>query len=582
MTVQLRPYQQDVFDDVKIAWSGGRPIVVVVLPTGGGKTRIIAALVGDNGGASCLIAHRAEIVGQLSCALAENGVPHRLIASKEDIRNISALHVKLFGRSFVDPNNRVAVASVDTLIRRKDLAAWGASVTLWVVDEGHHLVRENKWHRATQIFTNPDCRGVLPTASPHRPDGLGLGDPTVGGDGLALDLIEGPTLQWLIDEGYLCDYRILGADSHVAEFLGEVGKSGDWSAAQRKQASEQSTIVGDAVGVWLNVNAGLVEGIPAMPGGRSSILFASDISDANKFLTEFRRKEVRAELVTGDTDATIRRQIFQRLEDRLVDVVIAVDVVSEGTDIPALEIGSLCRPTASEIIYLQQLGRVLRPLPTPQFKSARTREERLAAIAASRKPFAILIDHVGNFLRHGPPQKPRQWSLISTNRKSGPSDTIASRYCLSPACSKPFERFRDCCPYCGWVPDPPADRSSPPAVKGDMSLIDPALVLAMCRDAAEAVLDINDYRAKLAATGLPQQFIWANAKKHAEKTSAQTALRATMEVWGGRWHASGLSDREIQKLFFERFGVDVITCQSWGPADALALMEKVVFDDTRV
>lgn len=585
MPVTLRPYQEEVVRGVKVEWIAGRPIVVIVLPTGGGKTRIIANMVEENAGASCVMAHRAEIVGQLSCALAENGVVHRLIASKDDMRIIAALHVELFGRAFIDPNSRVAVASVDTLVRRKDLSAWAATVTLWVTDEGHHLVDGNKWHRAVKAFTNPACRGLLPTASPHRPDGLGLGDPMVGGDGVAHALVEGPTLQWLMDEGYLCRYEMIGADSHVAEFLGEVGKSGDWSAAQRKQATEQSTIVGDAVAIWTRINSGGYSRIPAAPGGRSTILFASDISDANRFLAEFRKHQIRAELVTGETDAGLRRKIFDRLATRDLDVLIAVDVVSEGTDIPALEIGIFGRPSASEIIYLQQFGRVLRPLPTPEYKAARTREERLAAIANSRKPVAIIVDQVGNFLRHGPPQKPRAWSLASTGRKSSPSDAEATRYCLNtkePACGLPFERFRDCCPFCGWVPPAPEARGGPREVAGDMTLLDPEFIAALCVEAAGAIMDVNEFRQKLAATGLPQQFIWANAKKHVEKSEAQTLLRETMAAWGGAWHAQGLSDREIQKLFYGRFGVDVVTCQTWGPKEAAALMEKVLFDDPRL
>ena len=95
---------------------------------------------------------------------------------------------------------------------------------------------------------------------------------------------------------------------------------------------------------------------------------------------------------------------------------------------------------------------------------------------------------------------------------------------------------------------------------------------------ALAVMSVADYRAKLAATGLPQHFIWANAKTHHVKVEAQMALRDVMATWGGYRRADGLTDREMQRLFYERFGVDVLTAAGLGQKDALALMEKILFD----
>lgn len=583
MTVTLRPYQSTLDGHVAAAWAAGHRNVVMVLATGGGKTRILAAIVERHAGASCVIAHRSEIVAQLSMALAECGVRHNLIASKKDQQAISRLHVKKFGRAFFDPNARCAVASVDTLIKRKDISAWAASVTLWVTDEGHHLVLDNKWHKAIDMFTHPQVRGLLPTATPRRADGKGLGRDALGGDGVADIMLEGPTMQWLISEGYLCDYRLIAADSHITELLGEVGSSGDWSTAQLKAASEQSPIVGNAAETYRQLNAGMVRGVPPAPTGRTGILFASDVETARKFLEELRRQGVRCELVTGETDPDIRRLTFDRLERRDIELVIAVDIVSEGTDIPALELGIFCRATASLAVYMQQFGRVLRPLYTPQYAVARTREERLAAIAASPKPLAYIIDHVGNFARHGPPQRPREWSLASTSRRRGPSDGVQYRVCLNvqppDICGQPYERFRVCCPYCGWEPPAPEGRSTPAMVAGDMALLDPEVVAALCGEVDAAVLDLDTYRQQLASKGLPQHFIWANAKSHAGKLEAQSGLREVMATWGGYARAAGMTDREIQRLFYERFGVDVNTCRTWGPKEALPLMEKILFDD---
>lgn len=579
MAVTLRDYQSTLDGHVAAAWNAGHKCVVMVLPTGGGKTRILAAIVERHTGSSCIIAHRSEIVAQLSCALAECGVRHNLIASKKDQTAIARLHVKKFGTSFYDPSAPCAVASVNTLkARAKQLGSWAAQVSLVVIDEGHHVVQDNTWGNALAIFPRADCRILLPTATPQRSDGKGLGSPEYGGDGFATAMVEGPTLQWLMDEGYLCRYHLICADSHMEQFLGAVGNTGDWTRAQLKEAAEQTPIVGNAVNTYQMLNAGMVKGVPAAPM-RTGVLFSSDIETAEKFLRECQRRGIKAALVTGDTDPDVRRNIFMSLECRQLELVIAVDIVSEGTDIPALELGIFCRATASLSLYMQQLGRILRPLMTEQYKAARTREERLAAIAASPKPIAYIIDHVGNFLRFGPPQKPRAWSLESTRNSRGPGDGVSWRACLNvPDCGQPFERFRTECPHCGWVPPPPPPRSGPDIVEGDMVLLDPEVIMAMCGDIQAATMTVDDYRQKLAATGLPTAFIHANAKKHAQKLEVLASLKQVMETWGGARLAEGLNDREMQKLFFQRFGVDVYTAQTYGKEDALKLLDRVLLD----
>lgn len=571
MTIALRPYQLELDGYVSAAWNAGARVVLMRLDTGGGKTRLFASIIERHGGASCLMAHRGEIVAQISLALAVLGVRHNIIADPKACRAISDLHVEETGSCFYDPNAPCAVASVDTLIRRKGLEKWAATVTLWIVDEGHHLVLDNKWHRAISMFTHPKCRGLLPTATPKRADGQGLGRANPhGGNGMADVMVEGPPMRWLIDEGYLCDYAPpICADSHLVELLGEVGKSGDWSSAQLRAADEQSPIVGDAVRTYLK-----------WAKGKTTILFASCVATAFDLLNGFRSAGVAAELVTGETDPNVRRLIFKNLEKRTVQVVIAVDIVSEGTDIPALECGIFTRTTASLAVYMQQLGRTLRPLPTPEYKAARTREERLAAIASSPKPHALIIDHVGNFMRHGPPDKPRVWSLASTSGRSGPSDAIPMRACLNPECAHPYERFHPACPYCGEVPPAPAGRSSPDMVEGDMVMMDPEILAALRGEADLAVISLDEYRMRLAATGLPTAYIHRNAKSHAAKINAQENLRAVMAWWGGIQHAKRLDDRQIQRLFWLRFDVDVFTAQTLGAADAIALMDKIAVDFT--
>lgn len=577
MTIQLRPYQIELKASVYASWHAGLPNVVMRLDTGGGKTKIFSSIILEHPGFSCLMAHRDSIVAQISLELARCGVRHNLIADPKACRAIADLHVKETGKNYYDPGARCAVASVQTLVRRKGLETWAAQVTLVITDEGHHLVLGNQWHKALQLFTNPHRRLLLPTATPKRADGLGLGRPEIGGDGVADVMVFGPPMKWLIDEGYLCDYDIITADSHLTELLGEVGKSGDWSTAQLKAAAEASSITGDVVKTYRQLNAGYYDGhVPREY--RTAIVFAPDVDTATAMLGSYRAQGIRAELVTGDTDPGVRRAVFKGLESGAVHVVIAVDIVSEGTDIPALQVGIFGRSTASLAVFMQQFGRVLRPIYVPGY-DLDTRAGRLASIAASVKPRAVIIDHVGNFMRHGPPDRPREWPLSSTSRRNGPSDAMPMRACLTPTCGHPYYRFLTQCPHCGTPAPPPAGRSSPAMVEGDMSLIDPQVLAALRGAVAESVMTVEEYRAQLAAKGVPAIGQMANAKRWANKLDMRQAVGVAMDWWGGIYHAQGLSDPEIQRLFWHKFGTDVYTAQTLGIDESAALLAKLALDD---
>ena len=159
---KLRPFQIDLIKQVKAAWNTGHRNVLMRADTGAGKTVMLSEINRNHRGHSRIIAHRQELVSQLSLAVARNGVRHNVITSDSVRRGIAKAHVDELGCSFIDPNSPCHVGSADTMIRRDDANA--ANVTLWTVDEGHHVVRDNKWHRLLQSYSHPDCRGLLPTA----------------------------------------------------------------------------------------------------------------------------------------------------------------------------------------------------------------------------------------------------------------------------------------------------------------------------------------------------------------------------------------------------------------------------------
>lgn len=535
----LRPFQSKLKGDVIQAWNQGAQNVVMRLDTGGGKTVTLSDLTRDQVGGVCVIAHRQELVGQLSVTLARYGIRHNIVAAEATRKAIAKAHVEELGYCMYDPGAQVVVASVDTLVRAELPPAWVASVTLWVVDEGHHLVLENKWHTAVGLFTNPAVRGLLPTATPKRADGKGLGR---GQGGVADVMVEGPPMRWLIDNGYLSDYRIICPPSDL-QVMSDVAASGDWSTKTLREASERSHIVGDVVTQYLK-----------WARGKLGITFATDVTTATEMTAAYRLAGVKAETLTGKTDDYVRRQILRRFAAREVEQIVAVDIISEGFDLPAIEVASMARPTQSLALFMQQFGRTLRVMPG--------------------KDKALILDHAGNVVRHqGPPDVPRVWSLNRRDRgSSGAGTGIPLTVCVS--CFEPYRRSLRECPHCGHYPVP-SSRAGPEHVDGDLFELDPAVLAQMRAAVGDVDKSEQQRRSEMALAGWSQLVAAPQLRHHVARQEAQGSLREAMASFGGRCLAKGMGDSEMQRTFWHLFGVDVITAQTLGARDAAVLTEKI-------
>ena len=527
VTTPLRPYQSDLRAGIYERWRHSRN-VLAVSPTGSGKTVLFSDILSSYPGASCAIAHRAELVSQISLALARNGVRHGIVAPKSTCRNVVAIHMAELGHTLYDPGARCRVAGVDSLPR---LAAdpWAAQVGLWIQDEAHHVLRGNKWGAAVAMF--PNARGLGVTATPTRADGKGLGSHA---DGVFDSMVCGPSMRDLIAAGYLTDYRVFCPPSDLD--LSGVGTAagGDFSPEPLRQAVHRSHIVGDVVSHYLRIAC-----------GRLGVTFAVDIEAATDQCAAFRAAGVAAEVVTSRTPDALRISILRRFRSREVLQLVNVDLFGEGFDLPALEVVSMARPTQSYGLYVQQFGRALRPL--------------------EGKAEAVIIDHVGNVVRHGLPDKPRVWSLDRRERRSNGGSTIPLRVC--PGCTRPYERSYVSCPYCGHTPEP-AGRSSPAEVDGDLIELSPE-VLARMRSEVAAVDNAPRF-----PQGVAPEVTGAIRKRHAERQQAQQALRGAMALWGGVG-ARPVDVRRAQREFFLRYGVDVMSAQALGRAEAEALEARV-------
>ena len=386
--IDLRPYQQQAIEGVRDAFRAGHRAPLLVAPTGAGKTVMFGFVAGQTasrGKRVLIVAHRRELIRQASRKLTETGVDHGIIAP-----------------GHTPSRELVQVGSVQTLGRRLDRVA---APDLIVIDEAHHAVA-GQWADVVAAFPAARILGV--TATPERLDGRGLG---VEAGGCFDALVMGPAVLDLIEGGFLSPTRVF-APAEAPDLSGIRTVAGDYATGALSAAMERPKVVGDAVAHY----AKHADGQPA-------ILFSPSVAHAETMAAAFRAAGYRAAAASGSTPAAERDAAIAGLATGAVQVLCSCDLISEGLDVPAVGCVILMRPTKSLGLYLQQVGRGLRPAPG--------------------KSHLIVLDHAGNSLTHGMIEQPREWSLAGRKRKAGAAE---AKQC--PSCYAVHAPAREC-PACG-------------------------------------------------------------------------------------------------------------------------------------
>ncbi len=560
MKANLRHFQNDFKSKIHTDWNQSARNVLGVLPTGTGKTVVFSNILFEHNGPCCAIAHRQELVSQISLALARESVYHRIIGPKNVVKLCVNLHMRELGASFYNPSTPCAVAGVDTLIRRgPELSAWANSVTMWVMDEAHHVLRKNKWGKAVAMF--PNAKGLGVTATPTRTDGNGLGRHV---DGVFDSLVVGLGMRDAINQGYLTDYRIFSPPSNIDLSDVPTTQAGDYSQKKMIVAVKRSQIIGDIVAHYLRVGP-----------GKLGVSFLPDVETATLVAGQFNASGVPAAVVSAKTPNQERINILSRFKRRELLQLVNVDLFGEGFDLPAIEIVSFGRPTESFGLFTQQFGRVLRLMLNNgdgQYWDNFSVPDRLQRIATSPKPVGVILDHTGNCIKHGLPDKPQKWTLERREKRSKGNGEPMLKAC--PNCTAAYERFLIACPYCGHKPVP-AVRSGPEFVDGDLTELDPDTLAKMRGEVAQVDMHPETYRAQLAAKYTPIVGQMAGVKRHVARQEAQTVLRESIAWWAGHQRAANRPDGESYRRFYLKFGVDVLTAQTLGVKDATNLTERI-------
>lgn len=402
-SLNLWDHQKKAILEIEAAWLDGINSVCYQLATGGGKSRIIRAIVDNhsrNKKIIYIIAHRKNLVRQLSQEIETAGIRHGIIAA---------------GIPYI--KYRVQVASLQTIVRRIDGIP---EPEILIIDEFHHA-KSKSYMNLIQAWPKAKILGV--TATPARLDGSPLGD-------ICQRLFVGPSMKELIKSGHLSDYKYYAPGN--VDLDGVHIKAGEYVQSEILARVDKRTITGNAVDHYRK-----------RADHKPAIASCVNIIHSEHVAEEFRTAGYKAIAIhSGLTDIDIHKAI-NGLRTGIVEVLCQCELLGEGIDIPGATVLIGLRPTNSLVVFLQHIGRVLRK--------------------AKGKDRAIVLDHVGNWERHDLPDDEREWSLTGKIKKK--DDPLKHKRC--PDCIQIVPKSTRVCPFCGhqWTETAEAGKRALPEQK---------------------------------------------------------------------------------------------------------------------
>lgn len=383
--MQLRPYQNDLVEQVRRAWHEGYRAPCIVLGCGGGKSCIVAEIARRttwNGKRVLFLVHRKELVEQIVSTFIKWGVLMDLCT----------------------------VGMIQTVTRRLKKLPKPALI---ITDENHHSLATS-YKRVYERF--PDVPRVGVTATPVRLNGDGLGD-------VNDKLIIGVSTKWLIENHFLAPYDYYAPS--VADLTGIHTKAGEYVTADVENAMIKKAVFGDVISYYRR-----------FADGKKAVCYCASIKHSEATAAAFRDAGIAAAHLDGNTPKPERSRIIADFRAGRITILCNVDLISEGFDVPDCECAILLRPTHSLTLFVQQAMRCMRYVEGKR---------------------AVILDHVGNYARHGMPDDERQWSLEKKEKRTfkKAEDEQAEKVRQCPECYFTFSIDAagnpHICPRCGYV-----------------------------------------------------------------------------------------------------------------------------------
>lgn len=364
----LRPYQQKAKKEIFKSWDKVDS-VMFQMPTGTGKTRLFTSIINDINKFSIqqgeavkilIIAHRTELIDQISESLGKYKVAHGIIAgSRKKDENLKL---------------PVQVASIQTLTNIHNIGkAEKLNAQFVIIDEAHHALAST-YKKLWKMYPNAKWLGV--TATPWRMNHQGFTD-------LFDTIILSMPIKNFIKHGYLSPYKYysLRDESSIKKTIGdiEVDRFGEYKEASMEEKMDIGSIRAQLLNSYLK-----------FAKGKRGIIYAININHAKHICQEYIDAGFNAVSIDSKTPAKERKELVGKFKNKEIDIIVNVDVFSEGFDCPDIEFIQLARPTLSLVKYLQQVGRGLRP--------------------TENKENCIILDNVGMYSNFGLPDEQRPWN----------------------------------------------------------------------------------------------------------------------------------------------------------------------------
>jgi superfamily II DNA or RNA helicase len=433
----LRNYQLDIANKALACYGDKKRCVLVQAATGAGKTIIFSYMThgaSQKGNVVVLLAHRREIVKQISMSLAKFSVKHQLIADSDTVAEARIAQTKKYLQSFVDKNALIIVGMVQTLGAKLDIignAIYKAKESndkaklFCIVDEAHHCVENTAWGKVMEFCLGlHNGLGLLVSATPQRLDGKGLGKEHAG---YADAIVLGPPVKWLIANGFLSKYKIFGPEIRI-ETDGVKKQSGDFASSSLTDKANKPIITGNAIQLWNKHAKGL-----------KTVIFCVSVQHSLDVAKAFNEAGIATAHVDGKTKSKERTEAIKKFADGELQILTQVNLFTEGFDLSSIaekDVTIDCvidlAPTLSLIYAMQRWGRALRPAPGK---------------------IAIILDCANNVERHeGGPSRNREWSLEGLVKKKKQESSTVEKVFIK-TCPKCFciHDPLPTCPECGHV-----------------------------------------------------------------------------------------------------------------------------------
>lgn len=396
--MDLRPYQTSAVDRVREAVSNGKRAVLLVAPTGSGKTVVAAHIlrnIHQKGNSAIFMAHRRELIKQCSNKLTQFEVPHSLMMAGEE-RSLMA---------------EIQVCSIQTyhsrVTKRKTVLPPQADVV--IIDEAHRSL-SNSFLALKQEYPRAIFLGL--TATPCRSDGGGLG-------AFYEELIEVSNPKELIDLGFLVPTRVIAP--RLPDLRGLKIKQGDYE--NEELCKRMTPMIGDMVSDW-----------ERYAKDRKTVIFAVNVAHSKHIQEMFSNNGYACDHLDGETPNDRRDEILNDLRSGKTQIVTNCQVLSEGWDEPSVSCVILARPTMSYGLYLQMTGRICRP--------------------SEGKTDSLIIDHAGSVYKHGFPQDSGGWELSEETKIDKVKNERLKKEPHPVTCMECFTVYTgmEYCPGCGCKP----------------------------------------------------------------------------------------------------------------------------------